>query len=419
MRNRFFVTLILILVFGAGMTAGVFLNQQIVAANNQVVLVPNGTADNFRLVVNAWQIIRDHYVDRSALDNTQMTYGALSGLVASLGDTDHSRFMTPKMVQSQKNFTNGMFEGIGAEVESKNGQIVVVSPIDGSPAQKAGLQPGDVIRKVNGEDVSGQDVGAVVEKILGSAGTQVTITIQDPSTQQVRDLTITRAKIKYNNVTWSIVPGTTIAQLRLAGFSNGVTQDTAAAIEQIKSQGATGLILDLRNNPGGLLDEAVGVSSQFLKSGTVLQEKDANGLIKLNQVRPGGLATEIPLVVLVNRGTASAAEIVTGALQDAGRAKVIGETTFGTGTVLNQFDLPDNSALLLATEEWLTPKGRVIWHQGLVPDTEVKISADARLLTPDVERNLTPDKLKASSDAQVLEALKTLEQQTANNISHP
>ncbi len=373
----------------------------------------------FRQVVNAWQIIQDHYVDRSALDKTQMTYGALSGLVDSLGDTDHSRFMTPKMVQAQTNFTNGTFEGIGAEVESKNGHIVIVAPIDGSPAQKAGLKPGDVILKVNGEDVSGQDVSTVVEKIVGPSGTQVTITVQDPDTQQTRDITITRAKIKYKNVTWSIVPGTTIAQLRLVGFSNGVTQDTAAALEQIKSQGATGLILDLRNNPGGLLDELIGVSSTILKSGTVLQAKDANGKVKLNQVLPGGVATEIPMVVLVNRGTASAAEIVTGAIQDAGRAKVIGETTFGTGTVLNQFNLPDNSAMLLATEEWLTPKGRVIWHQGLAPDIEVKIAADAPLLTPDVERNLTPDKIKASTDVQVLEAIKTLEQQTVNNISHP
>ncbi len=419
MHHRIVVTLILFLVFGAGMTAGVFLNQQIAAANNQVVLVPNGTAEHIRQVVNAWQIIQDHYVDRSALDKTQMTYGALSGLVDSLGDTDHSRFMTPKMVQAQSNFTNGTFEGIGAEVESRDGQIVVVAPIDGSPAQKAGLQPGDVILKVNGEDVSGQDVSTVVEKILGPSGTQVTLTVQDPDTQQTRDIPITRAKIKYNNVTWSIVPGTTIAQLRLVGFSNGVTQDTAAALEQIKSQGATGLILDLRNNPGGLLDKSVGVSSQFLKSGTVLQQRDANGKVELTQVLPGGVATEIPVVVLVNRGTASAAEIVTGALQDAGRAKVIGETTFGTGTVLNQFNLPDHSAMLLATEEWLTPKGRVIWHQGLAPDIEVKIAADAPLLTPDVERNLTPDKIKASSDLQVLEAIKTLEQQTVNNISHP
>ena len=419
MRNRLIILLILALVFGAGMTAGVFLDQRVVAANDQVIQVPKGIANNIREIVDAWQIIQTHYVDQSAVNPTQLTYGALTGLVAALGDTQHSRFLTPAMVKSEKNFTNGEFEGIGAQVETKNGQVVIVSPIDGSPAQKAGLQPGDVFLKVNGVDVTGQAVDVVVGKILGPAGTSVTITIQTPATQQVRDVTITRAKIKVNNVSWSMVPGTTFAQLRLAGFSIDVTQNMSNALKQIKDQGATGLILDLRNNPGGLLDEAVGVTSQFLKTGDVLQEKDATGAIKMSPVRPGGLATEIPMVVLVNQGTASAAEIVTGALQDAARAKVIGETTFGTGTVLNSFSLPDNSELLLATEEWLTPKGRVIWHQGLVPDTQVKIAADATLLTPEVEHGLTPENIKASSDTQVLEALKTLQNQTANGLSQP
>lgn len=418
-RTLLLAALVLILVFGAGLTAGVLVDQRIAVANTQAVAVPNGIAENIREIVTAWQTIQDHYVDRPALDSTKLTYAALSGMVDALGDTEHSRFLTPQMVQAENNFTHGEFEGIGAEVETKNGQVVIVSPIDGSPAEKAGLKPGDAILKVNGEDVSGQTVDVVVGKILGPAGTQVTITLQDPTSHQTRDVTITRAKIKYANVTWIMIPGTKIAQLRLAGFSMNVTQEIVAALKEIQSQGAAGLILDLRNNPGGLLDEAVGVTSQFLKSGAVLQEKDASGAVRVTPVRPGGLATELPMVVLVNQGTASAAEIVTGALQDASRAKVIGETTFGTGTVLNGFGLPDQSELLLATEEWLTPRGRVIWHHGLVPDTQVALAAGASLLTPEIERSLTPDKIQSSADDQLLAALKVLEQPAAEIFIHP
>jgi carboxyl-terminal processing protease len=216
---------------------------------------------------------------------------------------------------------------------------------------------------------------------------------------------LTRARITVNNVTWQKLPGTTIAHLRIAGFSQGISRDLRQTLTEMQQQGVTGIILDLRNNPGGLLDEAVNTTSQFLSSGDVLLEKDAQGTTTHINVRSGGAATKIPMVVLINNGSASASEIVAGALQDAKRATLIGEATFGTGTVLQEFSLSDGSALMLAVQEWLTPNGRVIWHKGITPDQTVTIPATANILTPESERDLTAPQLQASDDQQLVRAL--------------
>ncbi|MFN2226601.1 MAG: S41 family peptidase, partial [Anaerolineae bacterium] len=244
--------------------------------------------------------------------------------------------------------------------------------------------------------------------IMGPAGTSVTLTVLNPDTGQTRDVTVTRARIDVQNVIWHQLPGTQVAHLRIVAFSQGVTDDLKKALAEIRRQGLEGIILDLRSNPGGLLDEAVGTASQFLAGGNVLLVKDAQGNTTPVPVQGGGVMTDIPLVVLINQGSASASEIVSGALQDAGRARLVGQTTFGTGTVLNQFDLSDGSALLLATEEWLTPEGRVIWHQGIAPDVEVALPANASPLLPMAEEGLTAEQLQASDDAQLLKALELL-----------
>jgi len=371
-----------------------FLGAGVLPASNQ----------NIGLIQEAWNIVEKNYVDRTAVKPTQMTYGAISGMVDSLGDTGHSVFLSPEMVKEEQNFTQGQFEGIGIE------KIVIVAPIDGSPAQKAGLQAGEIILKVNSVEVSGLSVGQVANKVLGPAGTQVTLTIQDPNTGETHDVTIQRAQINLPNVTWHMLPGTTIAHLRLAGFSQGVTQDLRQALQEIKTQGGTGLILDLRNNPGGLLNEAVGVASQFLTDGNVLLVQNAKGEVKPVPVETGGVAPTIPMVVLINGGTASAAEIVSGALQDAHRAELVGETTFGTGTVLNEFPLSDGSALSLAIEEWLTPNGSSIWHQGISPDIQETLTANTTPLVPEAEQDFTATQLTASGDNQLLRALEILGQ---------
>ena len=406
------ILVLFVLVFGAGLAGGIFINQQVLAAGAPHASVPN-TGDqsllNYSLIQEAAQTVQKVYVDRSALQTTDLTYGAISGMVSALGDTGHSTFLTPQMVKEEQNFTQGQFEGIGALLEMRNGHPTIVTPFDGSPAQKAGLKPGDVIVAVNGKDVTGLTLNEVVTKVLGPAGTQVTLTILDPKTSQTRDVTITRAKITLNNVTWQMLPGTHIAQVRVAAFSQGVSKDLQNALLQAKQQGATGIVLDLRNDPGGLLSEAISVASQFISKGNIMLEKDAQGNTKPLPAESGGAALDIPMVVLINNGTASAAEIVAGALKDHSRATLVGETTFGTGTVLNEFKLSDGSALLLATEEWLTPSGKTIWHQGITPDVTVTLSSDIIPLVPEAERNMTAEQLKASGDQQLLKAIELLQ----------
>ncbi|MGE5222365.1 MAG: S41 family peptidase [Omnitrophica WOR_2 bacterium] len=402
-----------ILVIGLifGIVIGIILDSQVLntfALGAGPATVTTSTSPDFKLMNEAWNVIQRFYVDRQAVDAKKLTYGGISGMVDALGDTGHTRFLTPEMLKAENNYTRGEFEGIGAEVQMKDGHVVIVAPIDNSPAQKAGLRPGDAIIKVNGQDVSGLPLTDVVSRIVGPAGTKVTITVMHPGSTTPQDYTLTRAKITLQNVTWSMVPGTKIAHIRLAAFSQNVSKDLQKALQDAQNQGATGIILDLRSNPGGLLNEAISVTSQFLSSGNVLQEKDATGNIKNTPVEPGGVALKIPLVVLINQGSASASEIVAGALQDAGRAKLVGEKTFGTGTVLKQFDLSDGSAMLVATEEWLTPKGRVIWHQGIAPDTSVTLPANATPLTPEAETSMTPQQVQSSGDSQLLEGLKIL-----------
>jgi carboxyl-terminal processing protease len=400
---------LIFLVLILGLAGGVLLDRQVLFAVTSPSGIPADAVSDFRLMAEAWNVIQQDYVDRTALQPRRLSYGAISGMVDALGDTGHSRFLTPQMVQEQYDFTRGQFEGVGAEVQMKDGHVVIVAPIDDSPAQRAGLRPSDIILKVNGEDITGLPLDQAVGRILGPAGTSVTLTILNPDTGRMRDVTLVRARITLHHVTWQRLPNTTVAHVRIAAFSQGVTQDLQQALTEIHQGGLTGLILDLRNDPGGLLDEAVGTASQFLRSGNVLLEKGAHDQVAPVPVQSGGVALDIPMVVLVNGGTASAAEIVAGALQDAHRATLVGEKTFGTGTVLNEFRLSDGSALLLATEEWLTPSGRVIWHQGLSPDLVVTLPPDAALLLPAVERDMTPDQLQSSGDEQLLQALELLE----------
>ena len=373
--------------------------------------IPAGAEPNFRLMAEAWNTIQRVYVDRGAVKPQLMTYGAIGGMVDALGDTGHSRFLTPEMLKQERNLARGKFEGIGAEVQMKNGQLVIVAPIDGSPAQKAGLKPGNIILKVDDQDVSGLPLDQAVNRILGLAGTRVKLTILDLKTTTTKEVTLTRASVTVQSVTSHLLPGTTVAHLRIAIFSKGVAENLRKVLLTAEKEGAAGLILDLRNNPGGLYDEAVSAASQFLSSGNVLLEKNALGKIKPVPVRSGGVATSLPLVVLINGGTSSGAEIVAGAFQDAHRAKLVGEKTFGTGTVLETFSLSDGSAMMLAIEEWLTPAGHVIWHHGISPDVVVHLPAETTPLIPASEKGLTAEELQNSQDVQLLRALDLLFQE--------
>jgi carboxyl-terminal processing protease len=205
-----------------------------------------------------------------------------------------------------------------------------------------------------------------------------------------------------------MVPGTDVAMIRLSQFSANATEEITQAIREAKAAGAASLIVDVRNNPGGLLQQAIQVTSQFLKDGNVLQQEDAEGNREVYPVQKGGIATDIPMVVLINRGSASSSEIFAGAIQDAERGTVLGETTFGTGTVLEPFTLSDGSGLLLGTSQWLTADGRLIRKQGIEPDMPVEMPIGAEMLFPSDLRDLTVEELLESEDDQVLRALELL-----------
>ena len=364
---------------------------------------------DFKLISEAWSIISKKYVDHQAVQPQKLTYGAISGMVNALGDTGHSTFLSPELLSIESHFLQGNFSGIGAQVKIKEGHIVILAPIDGSPAQLAGLQSGDIILRANGEDITGLPLEQAVTRIAGKPGTSVTLTILNPKSGQSREITIVRAEITIRNVRWQRLSGSNVAHLRIAGFSQGVAEEVRKTITEVRDQRLTGIILDLRDNPGGVFDEAIGAASQFLSGGNVVLEKNGNGDVKPVPVKPGGLAPVIPLVVLINGGSASGAEIVAGALKDAQRAKMVGEKTFGAGTLLQEFGLSDGSAMLLAIAEWITPAGHVIWHKGITPDVEVSLPVGAIPLYPDREKGMNPAQLQASEDTQLLGALDLLE----------
>jgi len=392
-----------------GVFLGALLHASILPDPYPSTAIPKDAAPDFNLMAEAWNAINRDYVDRSKVQPKTLTYGAISGMVDSLGDTGHSGFLSPEMVESERVVETGKFSGIGAEIQMKNDRAVIVAPMDGSPAQKAGIRPGDIIVKVDGADTAGLSLPEVVRRILGRAGTQVTLTLAVPRTGETRTVTIRREKITLHSVLWRMLPGGRTAHVRIAIFNKGTAEDLEKALAAIEKLKAQAIVLDLRNDPGGLLDMAIGVASRFLEKGAVLQEKNAKGEARIVPVEAGGEKSTLPMVVLINAGTASASEIVAGALQDAKRAVLVGETTFGTGTVLNTVPLSDGSALHLAVMEWLTPNGRMIWHKGITPDTVVSLPAGISPLLPEAEQGMTLAQLRSSGDLQLLRALDILE----------
>ena len=388
--------------------AGGAVDRVLLARRQVTAPTPGASPPDFALIRQAWDIIDREYVDRPALKTGPLTRGAIAGLVDALGDTGHSVYLTPRMVREERLLRRGEYLGVGLEIEPRNNVAQIVASLDNSPARAAGLHAGEQILKIDGRAIAGMDIAAVVDLIVGPAGTSVTLNIFDPSRQATFEATLKRARIRLDNVSWTSIPGTPFADVRVAAFNRGVARELKTALEEIQKQGTHGIVLDLRNNPGGELTEAVGAASEFLRGGDVLLEKDSHGAITHDGVRSGGAAPDVPLVVLVDGGTASGAEIVAGALQDAKRAPVIGETTFGTGTVLSDFQLSDGSAIQLAVREWLTPAGRSIWHKGVVPDIRVRVPPSAELVTPNALKGMSSDSLTTSGDAQMKKALDVL-----------
>ena len=372
---------------------------------------PNPASSNapttFGLIKEAWDTLHQRYVGRDQLDDRALIYGAIEGMTDAVGDTGHTDFMTPEERQQRNDSLSGSYVGIGVRIEPDDaGQPRIIGVFDGSPAEKAGLVPDDVIVAVDGKRTEGASIDDVAGWVRGEAGSTVKITVRNAADSKERTLSITRADVPVQAVTWTMVPGTKTAFIQLEQFSNGSADALVKALKDAGGAAADRIVLDLRGNPGGYVNEAVGVASQFLSSGLVYVERNAQGETTDHPVSPGGVATDLPLVVLVDGNTASAAEIVSGALQDAGRAKVVGETTFGTGTVLGEFDLSDGSALRVGTVEWLTPKGRRIWHEGIAPDVSIVMPSGVQPLSPDDVARLTGPSIATMKDTQLAKALE-------------
>jgi carboxyl-terminal processing protease len=396
----------------------VALGTGVVIGASGVIPFPGSTRaqepEAFSVFWQAWNTVERNFVDRSALNDREMTYGAIRGMVNALGDEGHTAFLTPDELERQQTDLSGTFMGIGAQLGIRDALPVIVAPFDGSPADLAGVKAGDIIMKVDGEDVTTMSLNDIVSKIRGPEGTVVVLSLLRPGQNKSLEVEITRGEIKVPAASWAMVPGTDVALIRLSQFSANALDDVQNSIEQAKDAGAQALIVDVRNNPGGLLEQAISVTSQFLKDGDVLLEEDAEGNRKAYAVEPGGLATDIPMVVLINPGSASSAEIFAGAIQDHDRGQLVGETTFGTGTVLQPYPLKDGSALLLGTKQWLTPSGRLIRKHGVDPDVEVVLPIEANLLTPGEIKEMSAEDIQNSEDTQLLKALELLESNQSN-----
>lgn len=366
-----------------------------------------------QLFQQAWTTVDQNYVDRKNVDYKTMSYAAIQAMVDSLKDKGHTRFLTPDQIKNENQQLSGKFTGIGIYLrqDTTSKQLIITGTIPGSPAAKANFKRGDVIIAVNGTDVKGKDVDSVSSLIQGKDGTSVSITVQRSGSQQPITISVNRAVIQVPNVIMHYIAESHIAHIQVVQFSDGTSDQLKNALTQAKNMGATKIILDLRDNPGGYLNEAVNTASLFMKNGTVLLEQDSSGKRTPVLVTGNTVNTTDTLVVLINGNSASAAEIVSGALHDNQRATLIGETTFGTGTVLQQFTLSDGSALLLGTQEWLTPKGNFIRDKGIAPNITVKLPANATPLSPSDENNgnMTQAQILQSGDTQLAAAIKYLQ----------
>ena len=408
------VGLALIVTFTAGIGVGRLLGPVVPGSDTAPNPASSSKPTDFGLIKEAWDVLHQKYVLRSQLDDRALIYGAIEGMTQAVGDTGHTDFMTPEERKQRADSLSGSYVGIGVRIEpDAAGRPRIVGVFDNGPAQTAGLLPDDVILEVDGRTTEGASLDQVATWVRGEAGTTVEITVRHGANGPERTVKVVRADVPVHPVAWTLVPGTKTALIALEQFSSGAADDVVKTLKAVREAGAQRVVLDLRGNPGGYVNEAVGVASQFLSSGVVYIERNADGNETQTPVSAGGVATDLPLVVVVDGNTASSAEIVAGAIQDAGRAKIVGETTFGTGTVLAEYDLSDGSALRVGTTEWLTPKGREIWHQGIAPDVPVKLPEGSIPLTPDDVAKLSAAAATKLPDAQLAKALEIVGSTTA------
>lgn len=366
MKSR--ITLFLLIIFTLiGFNAGYVLAQSPVAP---VQLFDSwhssGRYQSLAPIMEVWDLVRLRYYQQPVAEEALIN-GAIEGMLGALED-EYSRYLSPEAEAAARASMQGEFQGIGAEVESINGNITIVSPFDGSPAQAAGLQPGDILRQADGVELTGMAIQEAAALVRGPAGTAVTLLVERGG--ETFTLTIVRGVIRLSSVRGEILPEG-IAYVRLSQFGDRSPQELEALLTDLLAQQPKGLIFDLRRNPGGSLTSVVEVADLFLPQGTVLIEQFGNGREEVFSSTDKGIAQEIPLVVLIDEGSASASEVLAGAIRDQGRGVLLGQPTFGKGTVQTWQSLSNGGGVRLTIARWLTPGKTWVHNTGLQPDIVV------------------------------------------------
>jgi carboxyl-terminal processing protease len=330
---------------------------------------------DFSLFWKVWDLLKDKHIDRDKLDTQKLIYGAINGMLKATGDP-YTDFFNPEQTKAFSQDIEGSFEGIGAELGIKDNLLTIIAPLDGSPAQKSGLRSGDKILKVDDKIVADFTIDEAVSLIRGKKGTQVKLTILHEGDQETKDIIVIRDNIEIKNVKVEFKEEG-IAYIKLIKFSDNIDKEFNNAISQVLSRGSRGIILDLRDNPGGLLDKSVIVASRMIPKGkVVVTEEDSSGKKESLYTSGGDKLSFIPTVVLINEGSASASEILAGALRDDQGITLIGKKSFGKGSVQQLINLPGESSVKITIAKWLTPRGDYIMEKGISPDIEIDLTLD-------------------------------------------
>jgi carboxyl-terminal processing protease len=398
MKRFHFIMLLFLVVF---LTAGI--TTFALAFGDEKAVNVGMERKEFNKLYNAYDTLKKGYFED--LDQEKLVSGAINGMIDSLDDP-YSDYMSIDEAEGFHHSISSSFEGIGAEIQEKDGYIGIVSPLKGSPAEKAGLKPNDLVKAVDGKSLQGMSSTEAVMLIRGEKGTKVELTIQRPGVEEDIKMPITRDEIPIETVYGEMV-GDGIAKVQITTFSNNTTEELVKVLKNLQKEGMKGLVLDLRQNPGGLLDQAVNISSMFVPKGKVLfKVEDRSGNVKEypsnNEATPN-----LPLVVLIDKGSASASEILAAAVKESAGVQLIGEKSFGKGTVQTAQDFPDGSNIKYTTAKWLTPKGNWIHKKGIKPDVEVALPEYANLsfINPEVTLELSSSSNDVKSAQQMLKTI--------------
>ena len=341
------------------------------AGETEASPVPQELPPEFERLAEVWKLLEEDYVDRENLNPEVLSEGAIRGMLLALDDP-YASFLSREQFQLETQDFKGYFEGIGAQVAMDEGRLTIIAPLPNTPAERAGIKPGDVILEIDGDSTDGITLLEAVSKIRGEKNTTVVLLVLHLNETEPVTIDIRRGVIPLESVELEILPGN-IGHLRISSFSDTTAVEVEKALDQFKAANGRGLVLDLRNNPGGLLTAVVDVASEFLSYGLVLYEINSHGERTDWKVRSGGRAQGVPIVVLINQFSASASEVLSGAIRDHGRGQVVGVTSFGKGSVNTLRPLKDGSGVYFSIARWYTPMGSLIEGVGITPDVVVEI----------------------------------------------